>query len=457
MSAMNSKRFAVGLLRGAALLLAIATASIAAQAQVSGAIWTTTASGTVVDGNIYALKADVYLNGGPKNAKCSAAGLQPDGDYYFQVTDPSGAVLLSTDDISSRKVHVSSLGVIDLSYSHATGFPGLDSCGSVTVQLAPFDFTPNPGGEYKAWMAPVNTVDVSGVTGTFGFPNSASKTDNFKVKEKGCTENCNPPTSIVGVKFYDLNTNGQLDSGEVLIPGWRIEMTDSSTNVQARVTCTNAVGSYGFLVDPADAPFTISEVLPNTTWIATTPTSGTLSSVNQGQANAGPNFGNVCVGAGGGLTLGFWSNKNGQLVMGTSMAADLALLSSLNLRNANGSDFDPSSYSGFRTWLLNATATNMAYMLSAQLAAMELNVKHNFVNGARLIYAPGTNSANSNGFASVSAVMAEANSELGLHGTAFDGDSWRSYQEALKNALDRANNNRTFVQPGPCDFTISCF
>ena len=27
-------------------------------------------------------------------------------------------------------------------------------------------------------------------------------------------------------------------------------------------------------------------------------------------------------------------------------------------------------------WLLNANATNMAYMLSAQLAAMELNVRH---------------------------------------------------------------------------------
>jgi uncharacterized membrane protein len=49
--------------------------------------------------------------------------------------------------------------------------------------------------------------------------------------------------------------------------------------------------------------------------------------------------------------------------------------------------------------------------------------------------------------------MAEANNELGLHGTAYDGDAWRMYQQDLKNALDWANNNWTFVRPGPCTIT----
>jgi len=40
-------------------------------------------------------------------------------------------------------------------------------------------------------------------------------------------------------------------------------------------------------------------------------------------------------------------------------------------------------------WLVRASATNMAYALSAQLAAMQLNVRHNFVNGSALVYAPG--------------------------------------------------------------------
>ncbi len=128
---------------------------------------------------------------------------------------------------------------------------------------------------------------------------------------------------------------------------------------------------------------------------------------------------------------------------------------SLNLRNADGSNYDPASYSAFRTWLLNATGTNMAYMLSAQLAATSLDVAHGFVKGSALIYAPGTASANSLGFASVNAVVAEANTELGVHGLVLSGNSFRSYQERLKNALDNANNNRSFVQPAPCAFSFA--
>ena len=61
-------------------------------------------------------------------------------------------------------------------------------------------------------------------------------------------------------------------------------------------------------------------------------------------------------------------------------------------------------------------------------------------------------SANPAGFPTVSAIMAEANAELGFHAnTTADGAhaAFRAYQEALKDALDRANNNMTFVQPAP--------
>jgi hypothetical protein len=51
--------------------------------------------------NIYDAKEDVYLNGGPGiNAPDDAAGL-PAGTYSFQVTDPSGKTLLSSDDVSA--------------------------------------------------------------------------------------------------------------------------------------------------------------------------------------------------------------------------------------------------------------------------------------------------------------------------------------------------------------------
>src|SRR5918911_4676344 len=90
----------------AAIVVAAILVLPAMAAPVTGAIFTTTNGGTTVNGNIYESKDAVYLNGGPQpNAPCTAAGL-PDGDYYFQVTDPSGATLLSTDDYTARELQV---------------------------------------------------------------------------------------------------------------------------------------------------------------------------------------------------------------------------------------------------------------------------------------------------------------------------------------------------------------
>jgi hypothetical protein len=51
--------------------------------------------------------------------------------------------------------------------------------------------------------------------------------------------------------------------------------------------------------------------------------------------------------------------------------------------------------------------------------------------------------------------MAEANAALGANGLTVAGSADRAYQEALKNALDKANNNLTFVQSAPCAFTFA--
>ena len=150
--------------------------------------------------------------------------------------------------------------------------------------------------------------------------------------------------------------------------------------------------------------YTVSEFLPQEgNWMATTQTTQSVTVVN-GQTTT-VYFGNLCLGEGGGRPLGFWSNRNGQRLIGND---DLVLLSGLNLRNSDGTNFDPANYATFRTWLLGGNATNMAYMLSVQLAAMELNVFNGFVSADALIYAPGTTSANALGFATVGDVMAEA-------------------------------------------------
>jgi len=176
-------------------------------------------------------------------------------------------------------------------------------------------------------------------------------------------------------------------------------------------------------------------------------------------------FGNVCLGAGGGLTLGFWSNKNGQNL---ENAADFTFLTGLCLRTAGGSNQDfngnlTQNKSALHDWLLNASATNMANMLSAQLAAMELNVRHPVVTGTALVYGGDCVKAyqqsqqlpGSNGFITINDLMTAANTELCLHGTTLSGSPFRAFQECMKTTLDQANNNINFVQGSPCPFTFS--
>jgi len=275
-------------------------------------------------------------------------------------------------------------------------------------------------------------------------------------------EPCPPSGGIGGVKYYDLNANGKFDGGEQVIAGFQIKLRlifpDGSEIEETQFTDENGEWSRSEL--PEGTKFTVCEVLPSGNWVQTGPLPGDTNITGEATANAskcwegevgttfirGLDFGNVCLNGGGGHTPGYWSNKNGFNTMndGGTVEPELAMLRSLNLRNANGSNFDPTTYTQFRTWLLNGTATNMAYMLSVHLAAMALNVEAGFVDGSSLVYVSGI------GFMSISDLMAAADAALGADGYTPEGDPNRARQEVLKNALDAANNNQNFVQPGPC-------
>ena len=188
--------------------------------------------GSAVNANQYDSTCAVYLDGGPgPHAPASAAGL-PDGDYYFQVTDPSGKQLLSTDVVSNRRFTVTN-GVI-VAYTgvggpiHPTGIDqDHPELGAITIRLAnatcPTDFltSPNDGGAYKVWVTPVSNfmgdatlVDNPCGSGCFhGFAPSTSKTDNFKAK--------------VGPTFC-LTVQKQFVQGGSVSPGvsWEFDVTD---------------------------------------------------------------------------------------------------------------------------------------------------------------------------------------------------------------------------------------
>jgi hypothetical protein len=192
------KKYMLGL--ATACFAALALATLAAH-QSSGAIFTTTATGDEVNANIYDAKEDVYLDGGPgPGAPQGAAGLD-DGRYVFQVTDPSGKALLSTDAAKCRQFDVANGIITKVVVTGCEHVTGLDvDHGATTVQLMPYSDTPNPGGEYKAWVTYVedflagcalygvnNGLDVVNcgpkVKGNaHGFIPRHSKTDNYKVR-----------------------------------------------------------------------------------------------------------------------------------------------------------------------------------------------------------------------------------------------------------------------------------
>ncbi len=334
-------------------------------------------------------------------------------------------------------------------------------------------------------MYTVDEVQQSGWTQTFGNAGYDGTLTLTNPTAEGNDFGNFKNVTIRGEKFYDANTDGVRGGGEPAIAGWQVGIDVNGDNVADYFTLTGADGSYVFgdldNADMDDDPLTGSDLGPNATftiiestqanWVATTPTSINFtvggSGVQSGGESTGNDFGNVKLGATGGKTLGFWSNKNGEAIFkGTDGGASaLAGLQAQNLRNANGNQFDPADYKAFRTWLLNATATNMSYMLSAQYAAAWLNVNKlgvdddtmihvgtlslwaGNVQGAALVTNLGT-LVSPTGFVRLGDVMAAANTLLGTNGSILAGDPLRPYAEALKVVLDGFNNNLTISVAG---------
>ncbi|MCJ7491552.1 MAG: hypothetical protein MUP15_05315, partial [Dehalococcoidia bacterium] len=109
-------------------------------APLSGAVFTTTADGEIVNENVhYDSKIDVYLDGGPgPRAPITAAGL-PDGNYYFQVTDPSGKVLLSEDPAKCREIRAQGGVIVQLVSMERTYGPNNAPCSTQDPSTPPYD------------------------------------------------------------------------------------------------------------------------------------------------------------------------------------------------------------------------------------------------------------------------------------------------------------------------------
>lgn len=271
----------------------------ASAADFSGKVFTTTFSGQ--EEHFFSSKNAVYLSGGPVNE--GASGL-PDGSYYFQVTGPSGNDILSTDLAVCRQVTVFAgriVGAEGPACQHPTGIPNTEN-GSTPVKLIPFNDTSNPGGNYKVWLIRKTSNTTVAADGRhINFKNSDAKSEVFKANPGSCT-NCSPTFLLAGRKFYDANSNGLLDTGEVPVAGVQItifagsDVTTVTTSASGIWSTTVPVGSEYLVFEVL--PFTGPDGEPGSYWQQTAPASnGEGLRSYQGTATADQfnlNFGNIC-------------------------------------------------------------------------------------------------------------------------------------------------------------------
>jgi len=344
-------------------------------------------------------------------------------------------------------------------------------CGA-KVAFDPATATDNCGGDVEiTYSHPSGSFFPRGettvtVTAKDSCGNSSTCTFKVTVVERPCT-------TLTIFKYEDVNVNGAYD-GEPFLGGFRFTITYTDPDTAAVVVLQRmsdpatgelifdwAGNNVGAPTIPEGAKFTVCEVLPGTgsatcKWIQTEPAGGACVEDTATGPSMTFQFGNVCMCVPTqGRTLGFWSNKNGQAILKANDPAWRTLLTACNLRNANGTAFDiaappatfATAYGSFRTWLLNATATNMAYMLSAQMAAAKLNVAYIGLNGGALVALPADlqscieAGSGQTGPFTINQLIALADASLASYGSTPAGHAQRQYQACLETALDGINNN----------------
>jgi hypothetical protein len=165
-------------------------------------------------------------------------------------------------------------------------------------------------------------------------------------------------------------------------------------------------------------------------------------------------FGNYCYCPSNGKKPSYWAGIYGQnrLNDGGTMAPEFKQLNNLHLRLPSGGNFnldllqpESTNYSILQSWLLNADGTNMAYLLSVQLAAMRLSSEAGYVRLANFYIPYG---------GTIAQLVQDANDALAIDGLTPVGDPNRALQEELEGYLAALNNNADVVKDRPCEFNF---
>jgi hypothetical protein len=151
-----------------------------------------------------------------------------------------------------------------------------------------------------------------------------------------------------------------------------------------------------------------------------------------------------------GRGLGFWANKHGKAILSANDTAWRDELNLMNLVVGDGSPFDTATgdfdteHASFRAWILGANGKNMAYMLSAQMTALVLNLQFGPMSVLADLHIE-VNSVH----VPLADFIADANDLLALHPVAAPGTPERADMEELKDLFDAINNGDVEVcEPG---------
>lgn len=407
---------------------------------IQGAVSATNSTCAMVNGNLFDSKDNVYVKAGASNG--GGTPLQ-NGSYFVKVTTPGGDVLGSSSGTTAVVLNGKINNANCVSLDSLVGGSYAD--------------TTNNGHEYKLWVS--TTSDFTGGT---------TKTDTFKVFS--APVDTVQYGSVTIVKFYDANVSGNYDAGEATL-SWKVQLSELDPGMTPVTYAQLPLGDYtareyeplgNSVLHPYAWVATNAYQAPTPDWAYIGPNGGGgylnrwQTTLTADQPDVTVSFGNVCIGpATGGRSIGYWTNKNGQADM--NRIGMTYALTHLGLTvDAKGNFVTFATYKAFQTWLKNATATNMANMLSAQKVALKLAVLTGTLSLTDHVYAPGAPvewGANPAGFIAIGDLLSFTETELSLNPYVRSGISLRTQQEALKNALENIDVNRASVAmptPDPC-------
>lgn len=366
----------------------------------------------------------------------------PSGVYYVHVTDLIAGAdeVRSANDPLDRFVQVTNnAGVITLSFPQSQSpqppvlGAGLNGVGQ-SLLLNPLRSTTEARCHFKAWYGdayganpdPNNPYLLNGGWDPVLQVCRVRSYETFRIGDGNGSE-------VSGVVFHDADRDGVRDLGEAGVAGATVVMDDGAV---LRTAVTDATGFYRF-PGTAAGSYLVRYTLPGG-FTASTPTSYSITVCGCGPT-VGGDFGQYQqVQRCDGHTIGFWGNRNGLALV--TQYGILAQLPALCLVDARGQRVAPATTAEFSSWLRGAKSTNMAYMLSAQLAAMWSSVAVGNVSGDCMIRDCRL------GRIAIRDLMARAIASLCAHPYTPSGHPQRAAQEALKNALDAANNNANWVR-----------